>query len=192
MITAMCPQTRSIGHNDGRFPWDRIKGDFRHFKKTTMGLDDNGDVRKENGHPMITGRKTLESFKGRIPPGRPLIIMSRLVKGKPKYKPEGLPEGTKFCVVCSIHEAKKKALEYEEEAGRKEPKVFVIGGGEIYKIFLQYTEELIVSSITSKEGDDLSAPIKFPTFKHTGFKIVAGGFIIDDPKYNVEVMIYKK
>jgi dihydrofolate reductase len=192
MIAAMCSQTRSIGNHDGTFPWDRIKGDFRHFKKTTMGLDDSGEVREENGHPMIMGRKTFESFNGRIPPGRPFIIMSRYKKDKPKYEPKGFTEGSKYCVVHSIYDAKKKAMEYEKDAGReKNPKAFVIGGGEIYERFLQHANELILSFITPKKGEIIETPIKFPKFRREGFKKSSPTFEIEDPLYEVKVKIFE-
>ena len=186
MIVAMCPLTRSIGNNDGSMPWSRIKGDFQHFQKTTMGGS------KELGCPMIMGRKTFESFGGRILPKRPHIILSR----DPNYDPGEFPDGDhgpQVVVVTNIRDALDKATEYELYSDREQKEVFIIGGGEIYKIFLLHADELIISNITPKDRNEkLESPVKFPPHKSYDFKIKTGEFEIKDPKYDVRVVTYRR
>ena len=55
-------RNRVIGQS-GQLPW-RLSNDLRNFKKLTMG------------HPLIMGRKTMDSI-GRLLPGRVTIILTR-------------------------------------------------------------------------------------------------------------------
>ncbi len=54
-------KNRVIGRR-GQLPW-RLSGDLKRFKRLTMG------------HPLIMGRKTLESI-GRLLPGRTTIVLT--------------------------------------------------------------------------------------------------------------------
>jgi len=182
MIAAMCPLTRSIGHNDGSLPWGKIKEDFRHFQKTTMGGS------KELGCPLIMGRKTFESFGSRPLPKRPHIILSR----DPKYNPGEFQDGDhgpQVVVVNCIRKALDEARRYESYSDRKQDEVFVIGGGEIYKLFLTHADEIIISEITPKDKNEkLEAIVKFPFYKSCGFNVNVGKFEIEDPNYDVKVI----
>lgn len=75
------------------------------------------------GCPIIMGRKTYESI-GRLLPGRRNIIVTR----NTDYKVEGAD------VYYNIEEAIM--------ACKKEEKVFIIGGAEIYKQSLEHIDEL--------------------------------------------------
>ena len=66
------------------------------------------------GHPIIMGRKTWESL-GRPLPGRKNVVITR----QKDYEAEGAE------IVSSLEEALKLL--------RDEPRVFVIGGGEVYR-----------------------------------------------------------
>ena len=186
MIAAVCPLTRSIGHNDGSLPWSRIKEDFRHFQKTTMGGS------KELGCPLIMGRKTFETFGGRPLPKRPHIILSR----DPKYNPGEFQDGDhgpQVVVVDCIRRALDEAMRYEGYSGRDQEEVFVIGGGEIYKLFFPHADEIIISEITPKDKTEkLEAPVKFPAHNAYGFNFIVKQFRIENPKYDVKVMKLKR
>ncbi|MHA7056144.1 dihydrofolate reductase [Aquimarina sp. M1] len=73
------------------------------------------------GHHIIMGRKTFESFPKPLP-NRTHVVITR----NPDYKPEGA------LVVHSI----KKAL----EIAKNDSQPFIIGGGEIYKIGMEYAD----------------------------------------------------
>ena len=78
------------------------------------------------GHTIIMGRKTFESLPGLLP-GRRNIILSR----------SGIcPPGA---------EAATGVLELLELLGPEEEQAFVIGGGEIYRQLLPYTERVFVT-----------------------------------------------
>ncbi|MCM3169077.1 dihydrofolate reductase [Peribacillus frigoritolerans] len=101
-----------------------LPADLQYFKKVTMG------------HPIVMGRKTFESI-GRVLPGRENVIVTR----NQEFKAEG-------CVVLhDIAQIKRFADNHEEE-------VFVIGGAEIFKEILPFTDRLYITEIHEIfEGD---------------------------------------
>jgi dihydrofolate reductase len=103
----------------------RISDDLKRFKAITTG------------HTVIMGRKTYESI-GRPLPNRTNIVISR----NADFKPDGM-------IVCaSLEEALKKSREIEKG------EIFIIGGGEIYKQALPFTDKLYLTLFkTEKEGD---------------------------------------
>jgi len=87
---------------------------------------------KTLGHPVIFGRKTLDTFPGgKLLPGRPNFILSR----NPELSYEG----------ATVFHSVEEAVEYM----RKDPDetFFIIGGEQIYKQFLPYCDKCIVSKI---------------------------------------------
>lgn len=87
------------------------------------------------GKSVIMGRKTLESFPNKKPlPKRENIVLSR----DKSLKIEGAT------VVNSIKEAIKAAGD----------DAFVIGGGEIYKMFLPYVKYAYVTKVNLKTDAD--------------------------------------
>ncbi|MDO4428046.1 MAG: dihydrofolate reductase [Atopobiaceae bacterium] len=90
--------------------------DMRHFVACTTG------------HPVIMGRKTLESFPG----GRPLKNRRNVVLTRDaSFSPEGVD------VVHSVEEA-LAAVADEDEA-------WVIGGGQVYELLLPRCERAVVT-----------------------------------------------
>lgn len=106
----------------------KLPGDLQHFKQITMGS------------PIIMGRKTFESL-ARPLPGRTNIIMTQ----NKNYSADGC------LVVNSEAEILKKFLNKEEEA-------FIIGGEEIYKIFLPYSNKLYLTMIDYEFSGDTYFP----------------------------------
>ena len=94
-----------------------IKEDFLHYKNTTMG------------HTMIMGKTTFESI-GKPLPGRKTIVLDF----NKNYDAQG-------CEVCTDYMELVKRYEHSQDV------VFVCGGASIYRLFLPYCEELIVSLI---------------------------------------------
>ncbi|MBI2051365.1 dihydrofolate reductase [Candidatus Roizmanbacteria bacterium] len=106
--------------NRGKIPW-HIPEDIKRFRDMTKG------------HAVIMGRKTYESI-GRPLPDRTNIVVTR----DPAYKAEGC------IVVTTIDDALERAREFEKE------EVFIIGGGEIYKVAFPKTDRLYLTLV---EGD---------------------------------------
>ena len=117
----------------------RISEDLKHFKELT------------NGFPIIMGRKTFESI-GNPLPKRMNIIVTR----DTNYKYEN-------CVVVNSIE---QAIETAKNTGAE--KIFVIGGGEIYKQTLKYAGQLDLTLIDAEEPE---ADVFFPEFEDKFKKI---------------------
>lgn len=94
------------------------------------------------GHPVIMGKKTFDSLPG-VLKGRENIVLTRQ-----NIDIEGV-------VICHNY----KDLINMDDA-------FVIGGGEIYKLFLPYYDEIY---ITENIGD-YKADTFFPKFDKTKYK----------------------
>jgi len=122
--------------NKGTIPWS-IPGDLPRFKNLTMG------------HCMVMGRKTYESI-GRVLPGRTTIILT----SQKKYTQEG----------AVIVHSPEKAIEAAKKLGEKE--LFVIGGGEIYKLFMPITDKIYLTIVYK----DFKGDTFFPEFKDNEWK----------------------
>jgi dihydrofolate reductase len=105
-----------------------IPADLKYFKETTMGA------------PVIMGRKTFESI-GFPLPGRRNIILTR----NKDYEAEG----------CEIVHSKKEIL---DEFLKKKEEAFIIGGAEIYKQFLAYSDKLYLTIIEHQFSGDTYFP----------------------------------
>jgi dihydrofolate reductase len=98
--------------------------DLKFFKKQTMG------------HPIVMGRVVFEELNEKPLPGRENIVLSRTNNYSHVKTFTGIEE----------------ALSYLKE--KNEEKVFIIGGGEIYRQTLDQADQLIVTRIKKEyEGD---------------------------------------
>jgi dihydrofolate reductase len=109
-----------------------LPNDLKHFKNTT------------SGHPIVMGRKTYEAI-GRPLPKRQNIVITR-------------DENWSAPGTDVIHEPSDlNSLELTHE----EP-IYIIGGAEIYKLFLPIVDELLVTHVKKRyEGD-----VWFPAYEH--------------------------
>ena len=105
-----------------------ISSDLKRFKAITMGK------------PVIMGRKTWDSLPKKPLPGRHNIIITRQ-KG---FVAEGAT------VVDSAHAALAAAGEV--------PEVCVIGGGEIFDLFLDRANRIYLTEIDAEVDGDTAAP----------------------------------
>ena len=117
-----------------------LPGDLPRFKKMTTG------------YPIIMGRKTFDSI-GKALPGRLNIVLSANIDW----------QRDDVVTVDSINKAIDKAKE------NKTKKVFVIGGGQIYKLFLPYATKLELTEVY----DAPVADTYFPNFSGQDFKEVS-------------------
>ena len=142
LIAAMA-RNRCIG-KDGTLPW-RIPEDLRYFKETTMGK------------PLVMGRKTLESFGGRLLPGRPHFVVSR----QADFEVEGLNAFSS--VEAALLAAKREARTMGED------EIMVIGGGEIYKQTIDQADRIYLTEVDAVvEGDTF-----FPDFNPARWKLIS-------------------
>ena len=130
-LSAIVAMTRErVIGKDNDLPW-RLPEDLKMFKRTTAG------------HPVVMGRKTWDSLGKYKPlPGRQNIVITR--------DEDWAEVGAK--VIFSPEELKEIELQDEH--------VFVIGGAQIYQLFLPQLDEMIVSHVYQNyEGDT-----QFPEF----------------------------
>ena len=111
------------------------------------------------GKPLIMGRKTFDSI-GRPLPNRQNIVLTR--------DHSWLAEGVE--VIHSPDELASLRLQT--------PSVFIIGGAEIYTLFLPHLDELLVSWVHERHGGDTLFPEfgdQFPSYelveKHPEFEV---------------------
>ena len=152
-------RNRTIGRK-GDIPW-KLKGEQAHFKAVTLGK------------PVIMGRKTWESLPRKPLPKRPNIVLTR----DGKYRADGAE------VVTTVEAAIAAAQAHEPE------EIAVIGGAEIYALFLDRAELLYLTWVEAEiEGD-----AHFPAFDPAEWTLaemqsVAAGEGIDYP-YTIEKRI---
>jgi dihydrofolate reductase len=121
-------KNRELGKS-GKLPW-HIPEELKFFKRVTTG------------HPIIMGRKTHESI-GRALPRRTNIIITR----NSEYQAQG-------CIVVSSVE--NAITEAEKHEGAEE--IFIIGGGEIYKLSWKYINKLYLTKVDASFDADVYFP----------------------------------
>ena len=132
-------QNGVIGKSNGEMSW-HVKEEFQHFKNTTLGF------------PIIMGRKTFETL-GKPLKGRLNIVVSK----NQAYK-------TEFDEVV-IKSSLDKAIEHCENINSE--RIFIIGGGEIYKQAVSFVDEMIITFMKFEaEGE-----VKFPKINNDDWNI---------------------
>lgn len=128
-----------IGKANGEMSW-HVKEEFQHFKNTTLGF------------PIIMGRKTFETL-GKPLKGRLNIVVSRNESYKISFD--------EVVIKTSID----KAVEYCKTF--KPEKIFIIGGGEIYRQAISFVDEMIITFMKFEaEGE-----VKFPKISNDDWNI---------------------
>lgn len=118
--------------SDGDMPW-KLSSDLKRFKAITTG------------NPIIMGRKTFESI-GRPLPNRYNIVISR----NKNYSPDGV------IVVSSVSEAISVAQKWGKANVSSE--ICILGGGEIYRQFLDLAILIYHTEVMAKPAGDTSFP----------------------------------
>lgn len=142
VLVAAVAENGVIGR-DNNIPW-KLKADLQRFKAITLG------------RPIVMGRKTYESL-GRPLPGRTNIVLTR----DASYQARGA------VVVTSLEDA--VAIARADAARRGVDDIMVIGGGEIYRLFMPQATKLELTEVQcSPDGDAL-----FPEIQHSHWNEVA-------------------
>lgn len=137
---------------DNKLLW-HISDDLKRFKKITTG------------HTIVMGRKTFESFPKPLP-NRHHVILTR----DKNYK----VDSEQVTVVNDIETVMKT---YENSGSE----IFIIGGGEIYNLFLPYCNKLYLTKVNGDfEGDTY-----FPEINYDEWVITESSEEYIDPKNNL-------
>lgn len=146
-----------IGSN-GDMPW-KLSSDLKRFKKITTG------------NPVIMGRKTYESI-GRPLPQRYNLVISR----NGGFRADGVD------VVVTPDAALEKAEKWGAENGSKE--ICILGGGEIYRLFLPIAERIYFTKVLASPVGDTG----FPDIDEAVWKLVREELVPAGPKDSNETI----
>ncbi|MFA6514914.1 MAG: dihydrofolate reductase [Candidatus Paceibacterota bacterium] len=143
--------------------WD-LPADMKHFRETT------------SGHAVIMGQKTFESI-GRPLPNRRNIILTK----DENFKQEGIE------IVYSIPEL----MELLDKKTSKDEEGFIIGGGQIYRLFMDVADRLYITHVEESFPD---ADTFFPEIDTTKWEKTKNEFYPANElnKYNLEFATYTK
>ena len=135
-ISVAVAKNNVIG-KDNKLLW-HISEDLKRFKRIT------------SNKKMIMGRKTFESLPG-ILPNREHIVITRDENFN--------VDSDKVTIVHDLNSLLEKYSKCEDE-------IFVIGGAEIYKQLLPYTQKIYLTKIDQEfEGDTCFPEINYDEFK---------------------------
>ncbi len=130
IIISAVAQNGVIGRTNGEMPWN-IKEESRHFKNTTLG------------YPVIMGRITFETL------GKPLKNrLNIVITANPGYS-----VSFREVIICG---SLAGAIESAEKINPG--KIFIIGGGKIYKQAISLADEMIISIMHFKAEGDIFFP----------------------------------
>lgn len=139
LIHVVAAAENGVIGRDGKIPW-HSREDLRFFKQLTMG------------HSLLMGRKTYESI-GRPLPGRHTIVLTR----DPSFQ-----ASLGVTVVHSLTDA----LAAAEHAKKEFPEpLCVVGGGEIYRQTLAFTDELYLTVVKGDYAGNAFYPGVPPEFQ---------------------------
>lgn len=138
-VIAAVGRNGAIG-KDGQMPWE-LKADLAHFRRSTMGC------------PVVMGRRTWDSLPPRFKPlpGRRNLVVTR----NRDWRAEGAE------AAASLDDALARLADA--------PRVFVIGGGELYAQALPRADLLVLTEIDA----DFPADTYFPAWDRAAFEAVA-------------------
>jgi len=145
---------------DNKLLW-RLSSDLKRFKDLTINK------------PIIMGQRTFESLPKGALPNRTNIVLT----DDPNFSAPNV------IVAYSI----PKSLEIAKLSGDE---VFIIGGGMIYKQFLDYADSIYLTEVNVEiEGDTI-----FPKLEENKWKLISEEFKSKDDKneYNHIYKLYNK
>lgn len=133
----------------------RLPADMKHFRETTKGA------------AVIMGRKTYESFPKRPLPDRENLVLSRSIKE--------LDGARVFGDIDSL-------LDYVKTL---KSKVFVIGGGDVYKQLAPYCDEALITRLYENMGGD----VFFGDIEHDQqWELADSSFVVETGCKNIRVL----
>lgn len=164
MIAAMAADN-GIGLN-GDLPWAKLPSDMKYFMDKTMG------------HAVVMGRKTWDSIpeKYRPLPGRRNFILSR----DPAFfgSSDRFPNAFGLNTVESVLEM------------AKDETFFIIGGSDIYKLFMPHADELLITRIITLPSS-YHADTFFPEISHEEWSLEPGSEAMQGPKDHAMMLFHR-
>lgn len=152
-------QNWAIGRDGGLLV--HLPGDLKYYRQKTIGKT------------IVVGRKTLESFPGGKPlPDRTNIVVTR----NEDYEAPG-------CTVChSVAEVMGRLK------GLKEDEIFIAGGAEIYRQFMDHCNVFYVTKI----DDAFEADRYFPNLDEMGYRITWESPVQEEKGISYQFLKYER
>lgn len=159
MIRAIVHADLEWGIGKGNGMMFSLPKDMKFFRETTLG------------HVVVMGGNTLRSF----PNGKPLKNRVNIVLSRGQVRDD--------CVIVHSYEEL-----FEKMKARENEDMYVIGGGEVYRVLLPYCEEALVTKVDAVGG----AEVFFPNLDaHPDFVCVEEGEPIEDNGLIIRFTRYK-
>ena len=158
VIVAALGKNNAMGLNN-TLPWHLPK-DFAHFKALT------------SGHPLIMGRKTLESLPAKLK-NRDHIVITNNQNYKPKFEVEHITHSLEQAITLT-----------------GDQKVFIAGGAQIYAQALPLATEMVLTHVDHR----FEADTFFPEFSDQQWKIQSKELHLKDEKnlYDFSIVTYRR
>ena len=139
-----------------------LKDDLKYFKETTLG------------HTIVCGRKTYLSLPKRPLPERTNIILTR--------------GDCEFDGALILH-SKKEVIEYA--LSHPDEKIFICGGDNAYKLFMDIASKLYITEID--ENKTIEADSFFPKIDSSIWRVESSSnYLISDEGTRYRFLIYKR
>lgn len=116
-----------------------------------------------SGHYIIMGRKTFESFPKPLP-NRTHVIITR----QKEYHPEG----------CIVVDSMEKAI----EVCPKDEDIFIIGGGEIYNLGMDFADSIELTRV----HENFEADTFFPEIDKNKWQLVSEEYHLADERHKFD------
>ena len=159
MIYAIVHADKEWGIGRGNDMMFSLPLDMKFFRETT------------SGNTVVMGGKTLRSF----PNQKPLKNRVNIVLSRGQVRDD--------CVIVRSYEELKTEMKKRENE-----KIFVIGGGEVYRELLPYCDGAYVTKVNAVGG----AEVFFPNLDtHPDFICVEEGEPLDDNGYQIRFTKYE-
>ena len=159
MIYAIVHADKKWGIGKGNDMMFSLPKDMKFFRETTLN------------HTVVMGGNTLRSF----PNGKPLKNRVNSVLSRGQVRAD--------CVIVRSYDELKNEMK-----SRENEDIYVIGGGEVYKVLLPYCHEVLVTKVDAIGG----AEVFFPNLdQHPDFVCVDEGEPIDDNGLTIRFTRYK-
>jgi len=139
-----------------------LPADMKHFRDTTKGCT------------VIMGQKTFESIGNPLPNRRNIVLTQ-----DDSFQPQGVE------IAHSLDELFKLL----EKTLNKDKEIFIIGGGQIYKLFIEKADKLYITHVNAEFPD---ADTFFPEIDKNKWQKMKSEVLNKDVlnKYNLEFAEY--
>ncbi|MCW1249744.1 dihydrofolate reductase [Acaricomes phytoseiuli] len=150
--------TQGVIGSEGGMPW-HLPEDLAHFRRTT------------EGHPVIMGRRTWDSFPERFRPlpGRTNYVLTR----EPGWGVEADAAGAHVICDGKYDRALERAITVAKNAPGGE-EIWIIGGGRVYQQALPLADSTAITYIDTDVSGDTLAPELGPEWELTRSDPAAG------------------